>query len=243
MARLLRLELPGVPLHVIQRGNNRAACFFSDGDYRLYLDCLGAASAKCVCAVHAYILMTNHVHLLLTPREPHAVSRLMQAIGRRYVRTINDRYQRSGTLWEGRFRSSLIDSERYFLVCQQYIELNPVRAGMVQFARDYRWSSHLHYAEGRPDPLLTEHECYLRLGVTSTERRNAYRALSDGGIDPDHVDSIRSSAHKGLPLGSEQFKDQIEAALGCDVRPRQRGRPEKQAINPRQVQNQAPLFS
>lgn len=129
MARPLRLELAGVPLHVIQRGNNRSACFFSDGDYRLYLDCLRAASAKCGCAVHAYVLMTNHVHLLLTPREPRAVSRLMQSVGRRYVRTINGRHQRSGTLWEGRFRSSLIDSEQYFLACQQYIECNPVRPG------------------------------------------------------------------------------------------------------------------
>ena len=229
MARLLRLELPGVPLHVIQRGNNRAACFFVADDYRLYLDCLRRASAKLGCKVHAYVLMTNHVHLLVTPCEAHAVSRLMQWIGRRYVRTVNDRHERSGTLWEGRFRSTLVDSERYFLVCQQYIELNPVRAGMVPHPQDYRWSSHRHYAGGPTDPLVTEHDCYLALGKTSLERRTAYRQLFEGAVDQD-LELIRSSTNRGWPLGSENFKDRIEAISGRGTRPVRRGRRRKENI-------------
>ncbi|MBI4293899.1 MAG: transposase [Betaproteobacteria bacterium] len=225
MARHSRLELPGVPQHVIQRGNNREPCFFSDSDYRLYLECLREASVRHDCAVHAYVLMTNHVHLLVTPRESGAVSRMMQHLGRRYVRTVNDGYRRSGTLWEGRFRSNLVDSERYFLICQQYIELNPVRSAMVGQPRDYRWSSHRYYAEGRLDPLLAEHECFGRLGQTPEERRDAYLALFRDRIDQRGLQEIRETAQQGWPLGSEQFKDQIEMSLRRPVRPGRRGRP------------------
>jgi len=225
MARHSRLELPGVPQHVIQRGNNRAACFFAESDYRLYLECLRDASVRLDCAVHAYVLMTNHVHLLVTPRQPGAVSRMMQHVGRRYVRTVNDGYRRSGTLWEGRFRSNLVESERYFLICQQYIELNPVRSAMVGHPRDYRWSSHRHYAEGLLDPLLAEHECFDRLGVTVEDRRDAYRALFRGYIDQRELQEIRETANRGWPLGSEQFKDQVEMALRRTVRPGKQGRP------------------
>jgi len=222
MARHPRLALPGVPLHVIQRGNNRAQCFFEDGDYELYLDCLRRASLRFGCKVHAYVLMTNHVHLLVTPCEVHAVSRLMQWIGRRYVRTFNERHERSGTLWEGRFRSSLVDSEHYFLACQRYIELNPVRAGMVRQARDYPWSSHRYYLDDRPDPLLVAHETYLALGVTSSERRAAYQALCECDADPGELQSIRSSANKGRPLGSREFRVRVETASGQRARPESR---------------------
>jgi len=218
MARPLRLALPGVPLHVIQRGNNRARCFFEDDDYRLYLDCLRRGSAKFGCTVHAYVLMTNHVHLLVTPGEARAISQLIQWIGRRYVRIVNKRDQRSGTLWEGRFRSSLVDRERYFLACQRYIELNPVRAGMVRQARDYPWSSHRHYVDGGRDPLLVPHESYLGLGETPADRRAAYQLLCACELDETVLESIRSSAAKGRPFGSGYFKARVEAVSGRRAR-------------------------
>lgn len=225
MARHSRLELPGVPQHVIQRGNNRSACFFSDSDYRLYLGCLRDASVKLDCAVHAYVLMTNHVHLLVTPREPGALSRMMQHVGRRYVRTVNDGHGRSGTLWEGRFRSNLIESERYFLICQRYIEMNPVRSAMAGQPRDYPWSSHRHYAEGVLDPVLSEHDCFGRLGDTPEERRDAYRELFCSHIGRRELQEIRETANRGWPLGSDQFKDKIERVLHRAARPEKRGRP------------------
>lgn len=161
MARPPRLELPGVPLHVLQRGNNRNACFFGDADRRFYLRCLAEAAARRGCDIHAYVLMGNHVHLLLTPQEAGATSAMLQDVGRRYVRVINNIHNRTGTLWEGRFRSSLIDSESYLVVCHQYIELNPVRAGMVGGPADYPWSSHLHYRGARTGSFITPHPLYL----------------------------------------------------------------------------------
>lgn len=212
MARGFRLEPIGVPLHVIQRGNNRGACFLSDDDYRRYLHYLRDAAARFGCAIHAYVLMTNHVHILLTPRERHAASRLMQQVGRCYVRKFNEVHDRTGTLWEGRFRSGPIDSERYFLVCQCYIEQNPVRAGMVRLARDYPWSSYRHHAEGRPDSLLTEHECYLQLGSTAAERLEAYRAVCAETVAAGDVEGIRSSVNRGRPLGAASFNERVAVA-------------------------------
>lgn len=209
MPRGPRLDLVGVPVHVIQRGNNRTACFACEDDYPLYLYYLHEAAARSACAVHAYVLMTNHVHLLLTPREPHAVSRLMQQVGRRYVRRFNMTRDRTGTLWEGRFRSSVIDSERYFLACQRYIEHNPVRAGMVRNALEYPWSSHRHYAAGRRDPLVTEHACFLQLGGSDSERREAYRAICAAGLPEEEVKAIRVCLNTGRPLGSDQFRAQV----------------------------------
>jgi putative transposase len=168
---------------------------------------------KSGCSLHAYALMTNHVHLLLTPREPRAVSRLMQFVGRMYVRSINQRYGRSGSLWEGRFRSSLVDSERYFLVCQRYVELNPVRAGLARDPRDYRWSSHQHYAGIASNPLLTEHECYLSLGTTPAERRAAYRQLHEDAPDPQHVELIRVATQKGRALSQVSTQSQSHFLL------------------------------
>src|SRR5438309_11554639 len=157
MARRPRLELAGVPLHVIQRGNHRALCFLADGDRHMYLKFLGDAAARHRCSVHAYVLMPNHVHLLVTPTEPGAVAAMMQDLGRRYVRLFNDIHARTGTLWEGRYKAAMIDTERYFLICQRYIELNPVRAGMVTAPADYPWSSHRHYAYGTNNALVTPH--------------------------------------------------------------------------------------
>ena len=171
MARLGRYFLPDQPLPVIQRGNNRAPIFFGDDDYERYRTWLGEAAAAYGCAIHAYVLMTNHVHLLVTPREDESLPRTMQSLGRRYVRHVNTRYRRSGTLWEGRYRAAPIDSEAYFLACCRYIELKPVRAGMVGHARDYPWSSWRAQALGAGDPLVTPHALYRALGRSAAERQ------------------------------------------------------------------------
>jgi putative transposase len=227
MPRPPRLELPGVAHHVIQRGNNRAACFFGDADRRFYLKCLGDSAARRGCEVHAYVLMSNHVHLLVTPSEPGAVGAMMQDLGRRYVRVINNLHARTGTLWEARFKSSLIDSENYLLVCQRYIELNPVRAGLVCDPSAYPWSSHSHYAAGRVNGLITEHPVYLRLGATAAERRVAYLALFDWALDDRIVARIREAINSDSAFGSEAFLDDAEAKLGRSVRMPTRGRPAK----------------
>ena len=225
MARRPRLDLPGYALHIIQRGNNRAACFYNSGDYRLYLDCLAEAAAINGCQVHAYVLMTNHVHLLATPQEPCAASAMMQQLGRRYVRIVNDRQGRTGTMWEGRFKANLVDSEQYLLTCHRYIELNPVRAGMQAQPREYPWSSYRHYAEGHINPLLVEHEPYTRLGQTPKERQEAYRELFRHELDEAALAEIRSTANRGWPIGSDRFKNDIEQLLRRDARPPKRGRP------------------
>jgi putative transposase len=158
MARRARLSVPGIPWHIIQRGNNRSACFFSDADYTIYLRHLAELATKFECAIHSYVLMTNHVHLLLTPQNEDSAALLMKNLGQRYVQYINRTYRRSGTLWEGRFRSCLVQSESYLLACYRYIELNPVRENMVRHPREYRWSSYRSNAEGKTDALIAPHE-------------------------------------------------------------------------------------
>lgn len=225
MARSRRIDLPGVVQHVVQRGNNRGACFFSDADRRLFLRFLGEASVRHACAIHAYVLMTNHVHLLVTAERPGALSDMIQDIGRRYVRIVNDVRGRSGTLWEGRYRSHLVDSETYLLACYRYIELNPVRAGMVSDASDYQWSSYRHNAFGIADQVVTAHAVLASLGATAEERHCAYRALFAESFDDPVVDAIRTAVTKGWVLGSDGFKDRVSNALGRSVRPPKRGRP------------------
>ena len=171
MARPPRLELPGVPMHVVQRGVNRAACFFNDVDRRFYLKCLTGSAVARGCSLHAYVLMTNHVHLLVTPILAGSVSAMMQDVGRRYVRVINTLHGRTGSLWEGRFKSSLIDSERYLLTCHRYIELNPVRAGIATEPGAYLWSRHAHYAGVRRNALLTDYPQFRALGTSDEDRR------------------------------------------------------------------------
>ncbi|MBM3356582.1 MAG: transposase [Betaproteobacteria bacterium] len=232
MARRPRLRIAGVPQHVIQRGNNRQATFFADEDYVFYLECLREAAIKHECAIHAYVLMTNHVHLLTTSGQPETMSLVMRDLGRRYVQHINFVYQRSGTAWEGRFKASLVDTETYFLRCCRYIECNPVRARMVAHPADYRWSSYRFHAEGAPDRLLSTHEQYQRLGFTADERQRAYRELFRSELDSDELSEIRGAANRGWPLGSDRFKDQIEAALRRVARPPKRGRPSHQAHTP-----------
>lgn len=213
MARLPRNLVPGLAQHVIQRGNNRQPVFFSDRDCRFYLDALREAAAHYECAIHAYVLMTNHVHLLLTPRRGGGLSRTMQSIGRRYVRHINSVYSRSGTLWEGRFKSAVIDSEGYLLTCMRYIELNPVRAGMVAFPCEYRWSSFRTNAQGRPCKLITPHAIYRGLGSSDAACRRAYCGLFEACIDADALDRIRTATQSGGVIGNQRFREQIARTL------------------------------
>ena len=228
MPRPRRLEPAGVALHVVQRGNNRAACFYGDIDRHFYLKCLREYAKRRGCAVHAYALMTNHVHLLVTPVEKGGASLMLQDIGRRYVRTINNVQERTGTLWEGRFKSNLIDSDTYLLACHRYIELNPVRAGMVSAPVDYPWSSHTYYARGGSNSLISEHPTYLALGTTAENRRRSFLSLFDEPLKESELAILRMSVNKGWALGSDQFLDRMEAMVGRSVRPGRRGRPPKE---------------
>ncbi|HEY8037981.1 MAG TPA: transposase [Methylobacter sp.] len=231
MPRRARVRHAGVPQHVIQRGNNRAACFFADENYQSYLDSLQEGATRYGCNIHAYVLMTNHVHLLVTPEADESLSCMMRYLGSRYVQYVNHVYRRSGTLWEGRYKSSLIDSEGYLLTCYRYIELNPVRAGMVENASDYRWSSYGAHALGQADELIRDHACYLALGATDEIRHAAYQALFRHQIDEASLKAIRESVNSGTALGSERFKDEIEATLARSVRLGTPGRPRKKGID------------
>lgn len=225
MARLGRYFLPDQPLHVIQRGNNRGAIFFREDDYASYRDWLTAAAAEYGCLIYAYVLMTNHVHLLVTPSREDSLPRAMQSLGRRYVRHVNASYRRSGTLWEGRYRAAPIDSESYFLACCRYIELNPVRAGMVDHPRAYRWSSYGVHADGAVDALVSDHPSYQALGRSREARRVAYRALFRGALDSDFVDALRAATNGGWALGDARFVRQIADAVGRRAVPLAAGRP------------------
>lgn len=227
MPRRARIHLSALPLHIVQRGHNRGACFFCEDDYLAYRRWLGEALRASGVFLHAYAMMTNHVHLLLTPSSPEAVARLMISLGRRFVQYINRSYQRTGTLWDGRYKSSLVEAESYLLLCQRYIELNPVRAGMAADPADYRWSSYRYNGLGQLDALLTPHPVYVRLGATDEERRFAYRALFRSELDSDAVADIRMAVNQGQPLGTSRFIAGIEKAIGQRREVRPRGRPRK----------------
>jgi putative transposase len=225
VARRARLNVPGIPWHIIQRGNNRAACFYTEDDYRCYLDTLHDQATRVRCSIHAYVLMSNHVHLLLTPEEEDSTAQLMKHLGQSYAQYVNRTYQRSGTLWEGRFRSCLTQSEEYVLCCYRYIELNPVRANMVSHPRDYRWSSFQSNGEGRRDPLLTLHAEYLRLGCTELERQTAYRSLFNTHLEPERIRAIRDATNGNFALGGTDFQEGIARRLNRRVTPGKSGRP------------------
>lgn len=227
MPRKPRFYLPDIPAHVIQRGHNREAVFFDDQDYLEYLRCLKAAADSCGCAIHAYVLMTNHVHLLLTPAEKDSIGRLFQSLGRHYVRYINETYHRRGGLWEGRHKGHIIQSQNYFLTCMRYIEMNPVRANMVEHPAKYRWSSYAANALGVSHAIIKPHTAYLELGRVAQERQKVYSQLFDCDLGTSELDLIRNSLQSGTPLGNEKFKAQIEAALGRKVGLARRGRPRK----------------
>jgi putative transposase len=228
MPRKPRFYLPDVPAHVIQRGNNRQAVFFSEDDYRAYLGWLNEGAVQHGCVIHAYVLMTNHVHLLVTPEARESISRMIQYVGRRYVTYVNHQYGRSGTLWEGRHKGSIISSDAYLLACSRYIELNPVRAGMVEAPGDYRWSSYRSNAIGEYSPFLKPHAIYLALGDTPGSRHHAYRELFRNALDSTQIHDIRSAVQTGTPLGNDRFREQVEQALRCKVGHTRRGRPRRQ---------------
>ena len=225
MPRRIRLCPAGIPQHIVQRGNNRQACFASDNDIKAYAHWLYEASSMFGVQVHAWVFMTNHVHLLVTPMEAMATSKMMQTIGRQYVRYFNYTHQRSGTLWEGRYHSSLVQEETFLLGCQRYIELNPVRAGMVDDPANYRWSSYQVNALGVESKLLTPHPLYLQLGKTKPQRLSRYRELFQAHIDGELLFDIRYALNKGLVLGTESFKAEVEELTGRRVHPMKRGRP------------------
>lgn len=225
MARQPRFDIPGIAQHVVQRGVDRSACFASDGDYARYLQEVGEAAKRHDCAVHAYVLMTNHVHLLVTPSVRGGLSRMMQAIGRRYVGGFNARHDRTGTLWEGRFKAALVGSARYVLTCYRYIELNPVRAGMVATPADYRWSSHVHNAVREHDPRVAAHGAYIALGRTADERRSAYRTLFDEALNVADIDALRLHTRQQRVWASDRFRRQVEELTQRAAGVRPRGRP------------------
>ncbi len=225
MARLPRFYVPGIPLHVIQRGNNRGTLFHQLADYTVYKDWLKEAAQLHGCAIHAYVLMPNHVHLLVTPSHEDSVPKTFQSLGRRYVQYFNATHDRTGTLWEGRYRATLIESEAYLLICSRYIELNAVRAEMVRHPRDYPWSSYHCLADGKSDSLLTPHSLYKHLGGTAAARQQAYRTLFRQHLSSETLDAIRDATNKAWVLGSDKFKDRLAKNLERRVAPLPRGRP------------------
>jgi putative transposase len=213
MARLARFCPVDIPQHIIQRGNNRQVCFNSKEDLTAYAYWLKEFSAKYRVEIHAWVFMTNHVHLLVTPRTEAAVAKLMQSLGRQYVQYFNKTYRRSGTLWEGRYKSCIVQTSEHLLQCYRYIELNPVRAGIVVNPSEYAWSSYRANAFGKISSLITPHNEYIQLGNTPEERQTHYRELFRFHLEPNEVDNIRKSVNKGLALGSDGFKEEVERNL------------------------------
>jgi len=211
MARQPRLNVPGIPQHVVQRGNNRLPCFLDDDDRRRYLRLLRESSLATGCVVHAYVLMTNHVHLLLTPPTVGSVSRMMQQLGRKYVGQFNARHKRTGTLWEGRYKSCLVDSETYVLSCYRYIELNPVRARMIDDPAQFPWSSCAANCGHRDDPLLSPHTAYTALGSVPAERVSVYQTLLRETLSEDDLHDIRIYLQQQRALGHDDFRAMVEA--------------------------------
>ena len=210
MARLPRYIIPGQPQHIIQRGNNRQAIFRVEADYLFFLEKLAEAANKHQCDIHAYVLMTNHVHLLVTPHTENGIGKMMQMLGRYYVQYLNYSYKRSGTLWEGRYKATLIDSKQYLLTCMRYIELNPVRAqGMAEHPADYPWSSYHCNALGKHNPIITPRREYQRLGATDQGRQAAYRQLFRARIPEKTLTAIRDATNKAWVLGDNRFKAKI----------------------------------
>jgi putative transposase len=225
MARLPRLTLPGYPHHVIQRGNNRQAIFATAADYRSLLELLEAQAKKYEVAVHAYVLMSNHFHLLATPQTADGLPKMMQAVGRSYVRYFNATQKRTGTLWEGRYKSTLIQSDRYLLACMAYIDLNPVRAGLVAQPQDYPWSSHLHYRGVRSDRLITPHALYWELGNTPFAREAAYAEMVQSGINAVQQTALTDATLQGWALGEPDFVADLQKRTERRVSKTTAGRP------------------
>ena len=227
MARLPRLSVPGYPHHVIQRGNNRQAIFLVDADRERMLALLQEHAAKNQVAVHAYVLMDNHFHLLVTPQTAEGLPAMMQAVGRSYVRYFNDRVGRTGTLWEGRYRSTLIDTEPYFLACMAYIDLNPVRAGMVRSALDFHWSSHAHYVGAKANNWITPHPQVWNLGNTPFAREAAYAQWVQDGVSRTQQNALTDATLRGWALGDEKFLAELQRKTPRRLQQTAPGRPVK----------------
>ena len=225
MARLPRLSIPGYTHHVIQRGNNRQPIFLNDADRQRMLDLLLEQSTKNKVAIHAYVLMDNHFHLLVTPESDQGLPGMMQAVGRSYVRYFNDRAGRSGTLWEGRYRSTLLEADRYLLTCMAYIDLNPVRAGMVHAPMDYHWSSHAHYVGHAADRLVTPHPSVWALGNTPFAREAAYLAHVKAGVSAIDQKVLSEATLKGWALGGSDFLAALQRQTQRRVQQAAPGRP------------------
>ena len=236
MPRMQRIMAAGFPQHVVQRGNNREDCFFAEADHAAYLHWLERAARTYQVAIHAYVLMANHVHLLVTPGSEGGVSRMMQYLGRHYVQYINKTYRRSGTLWERRFHASVVETEAYLLTLHRYIELNPVRAGMVKAPEEYKWSSAKEHLAPVGSSLIVDHDVYVRLGATPSVRARAYGALIGEPLEEGALSQIRIASRQGGVLGSDQFKDQIEIQLGRRVRLGRPGRKPKRLAAPEEGQ-------
>jgi putative transposase len=230
MSRLPRPVAPQIPLHIIQRGNNRQRCFFGENDYLIYLDLLKQAARRAHCQVHAYVLMTNHVHLLVTPSTADGPGNMMKALGERYVRYVNRRYERTGSLWEGRFRSCLVQEDSYLLACHRYIELNPVRAQMVSHPYQYPWSSYRRNAHGEPNNIITPHPIYCELAQRPTARESSYRHLFTSELPTRVLNKVRRATNGNYAVGSKAFTDQLAELLGRAVVPRQGGRPARSQL-------------
>ena len=242
MPRRPRIHIDGIPLHIVQRGHNREACFFCDQDRYAYLGWLSDALQREHCQLHAYVLMTNHVHLLLTPEHAASVPGLIISVGRRYVQYINRSYGRTGTLWDSRYKSSLVQAETYLLLCQRYIELNPVRAGMVSGPGDYPWSSYRANAFGLANPMLSPHPLYLALSANNVVRYELYRDRFRTALDDAPLADLRMALNQDQPVGNSRFYAQIEAMTGQRRELRKRGRPKKNAeIKPPQDTGQPEL--
>ena len=225
MARLPRYAIINQPQHIIQQGLDGKQIFFEEQDYQYFHDCLEAAAYNYNLEIHAYVLMPNHVHILATPGNNDSISRTIQSIGRNYVQYINEYFDTSGTLWEGRYRATVIDSKTYLLTCSRYIESNPVRGGLVKKPGDYRWSSYAHNALGKTDPMISAHREYLKLGNTGKERTRAYRALFRQKLCGQTVRTITETALKGWVLGDEKFARKIEKLSGRRASQLPKGRP------------------
>lgn len=225
MARLPRLVVPNQPHHVIQQGHDNQIVFRDTDDYVAFINWLREGSRQFKVAIHAYVLMTNHLHLLLTPSDETGLSKMMQWIGRHYVPYFNRKYHRSGTLWQGRYKATVLDADRYLMTCCRYIETNPVRSGLVSSAGDYSWSSYPHHIGIKSDPLVTDHPLFWALGNTPFDREIAYKALVEQGVNEDDVAALTEATMKGWAIGSERFKSLLERQTSRRIRKSKRGRP------------------
>jgi putative transposase len=227
MARLPRYYIKNQPQHIIQRGIDQQDIFYDEVDYQYYLDCLYAAAYNNDLKIHAYVLMPNHVHLLASPGEEKSISRTLQSLGRNYVQHFNDNYENQGTLWEGRYRATVLDPAEHLLSCSRYIEHNPVRSGLTKNPKEYQWSSYAHNALGKSDECITEHRTYMQLGKTDKERSKAYRDLFKKAMTTDEVNAITNATNKGWALGNAKFVKKIEQATNRRATPLPKGRPKK----------------